>query len=119
MDRRFEVCEAEVGREFLLVPVLGERLPSLAIEAAREVARDGLLWGTYLDHFWLKTNLSVLRFVGGPHNRHCPGIQAARNFKHEIRLASQKACWEIDLPVACGIYFMEIFATLLAKIFLG
>lgn len=51
MDLRLELFEAEVGRELLLVPVLGERLPSLAIEVARDVARDGRLCGTYLDHF--------------------------------------------------------------------
>lgn len=85
MDRRFEVCEAEVGREVLLVPVLGERLPSLAIEVARDVARDGRLWGTYLDHFWLETNLSVLRFVGGPPNMRCPRFQATRKTGNPCR----------------------------------
>lgn len=52
MDRRLDACRAAADRE-ILPPVLGERVPSLVIEAALDVDRDGWETGTYFEYFCL------------------------------------------------------------------
>jgi hypothetical protein len=63
--------------------------------------------------------LSVVRFVAGPPTCIVQEFKQPEVPDMKYVLTAKTACWEIHLPVACSVYFMEIFATLLAKIFLG
>lgn len=53
MDRRLEAWDAVFGREFFDPLDFGDRVPSLAMEVARDVVGDGPCKGKYFEYFCL------------------------------------------------------------------